>query len=161
MKYIAVTSPDINNGLGCRATLWVSGCSRHCKGCQNPETWEYNQGKELSDAWKEISDALTKEYIKGLSISGGDPFSQTDEDMEDLYKLLVDVKRNFPQKDIWLYAGEYYEEAIENPVKKKILGLCDVMVDGPYIYQQKDTSLPFRGSRNQHIIDLKNIKDVK
>lgn len=155
MNYITITHPDINNGLGCRVTLWIAGCSHHCKGCHNPETWEYNQGNPLEEAYTEISKALSKPYIKGLTLSGGDPLSQSDASLKELYEFLLRIKHDFPGKDIWIYAGDYYEEAIQNEYKKKILDLCDYMVEGPYVCQQRDLSLAFRGSRNQNIVKLK------
>ena len=155
MNYISITNPDINNGLGCRVTLWVAGCSHHCKGCHNPETWEYNQGKPLDEAYDGVAAALRKPYIKGLTLSGGDPLSQSDDSLRELYDFLVRIKHDFPDKDIWIFAGEYYEEAVQHDIKKKILDLCDYMVDGPYVCQQRDLSLAFRGSRNQNIIRLK------
>lgn len=153
MRYLQITSPDINNGLGFRVTLWVAGCSHHCKFCHNPETWEYNQGR--TDIKDELFEKIDKPYIKGLTLSGGDPLSQSDKDLQDLYDLLVEFKQKFPDKDIWIYAGDTYEEAIQNPYKKQILDLCDVMVEGKYVHELRDLSLPFRGSSNQKIINLK------
>lgn len=153
MRYIKVTSPDINNGTGFRATLWVAGCSRHCKGCHNPETWNYNQGK--TKILKEVLEALKPNYIQGLTISGGDPLLQNKKSLIQLYVLLKIVKLKYPKKDIWIYSSEIYEEAVKDKWKDKILSLCDVMVDGPYKYYLRDTSLAFRGSSNQRIIYLK------
>ena len=153
MRYLQITSPDINNGLGFRVTLWVAGCSHHCKFCHNPETWDYNQGR--TDIKDELFEKIDKPYIKGLTLSGGDPLSQSDKDLQDLYELLVEFKQKFPDKDIWIYAGDTYEEAMQNPYKKQILDLCDVMVEGKYVHELRDLSLPFRGSSNQKIINLK------
>lgn len=153
MRYLQITSPDINNGLGFRVTLWVAGCSHHCKFCHNPETWDYNQGR--TDIKDELFEKIDKPYIKGLTLSGGDPLSQSDKDLQDLYELLIEFKKKFPDKDIWIYAGDTYEEAIQNPYKKMILNLCDVMVEGKYVHELRDLSLPFRGSSNQKIINLK------
>ena len=154
MRYLKITSPDINNGLGFRVTLWVAGCSHHCKFCHNPETWDYNQGAtSLKD---ELFEKLNKPYIKGLTLSGGDPLAQSDKCLNELYQLLVEYKKTFPGKDIWIYSGYTYEEAVKHPLRVKILSLCDVMVDGPYIHAKRDLSLPFRGSSNQRIIYLQN-----
>jgi anaerobic ribonucleoside-triphosphate reductase activating protein len=152
MRYISVTSPDINNGTGFRVTLWVAGCSRHCKGCHNPETWDYNQG--TNKILKKVLEALKPNYIQGLTISGGDPLLQDVKSLKQLYHLLRIVKFKYPKKDIWIYSSEIYEEAIQDKWKRKILDLCDVMVDGPYKSYLRDTSLAFRGSSNQRIINL-------
>ena len=158
MRYIAITSPDINNGLGCRVTLWVAGCTRHCPNCQNPETWGYLQGKCLDEAYKEVFEKLSLPYIKGLSISGGDPLDQTSESIADLKTFLERVKYDFPNKDIWIYSGDVFENLIKGD-SLSVLKLCDVLVDGPYIHSQRDITLPFRGSTNQRIIDLKKTFD--
>jgi len=156
MRYLNITSPDINNGTGFRVTLWVAGCPHHCPGCHNKETWEYNQGLYLDDIREDLFNKLSKPYISGLTLSGGDPLGQSDESLKELYSLLVEIKEKFPEKNIWIYAGETYESAITNPYKKKVLDMCDVMVDGRYIQSQRNTSLAFRGSENQRILDLKN-----
>lgn len=158
MRVLNITSPDVNNGLGFRVTLWVAGCNHHCKGCHNPETWNYHQGKKLSEVKKELFEQLDKEYIKGLTLSGGDPLAQNWKSLIELYILLGQIKRRFPNKDIWIYSGDVYENLLEHPIKKRILQRCDVLVDGPYRYALRDTSLPFRGSSNQRIINLKNEK---
>ena len=148
MRYLTITSPDVNNGSGFRVTLWVAGCSHHCKGCHNPETWDYKQGKHLSEIWKELVEKLDKEYITGLTLSGGDPLDQTNGSLLELYILLGRIKAKFPDKNIWIYSGDVYENLIKHPLKKAILKRCDVLVDGPYRYALRDTSLPFRGSSN-------------
>ena len=150
MRYINVTSPDINNGTGCRVTVWVAGCSHKCKGCHNPQTWDYEQGE--TDIWNDLSERLSKPYIKGVTFSGGDPLSQSDENLQELDNLIDRIKSEFPDKDIWLFTGDVYEEAIKNPLKSKIISKCDVIVDGPYLFYLRDTSLAFRGSSNQRII---------
>lgn len=150
MRYINVTSPDINNGTGCRVTVWVAGCSHCCKGCHNPWTWDYNQGK--TDIWDELAEKLSLPYIKGVTFSGGDPLSQSDNDLRWLLNLITRIKTFFPEKDIWLYTGDVYEEAIKNPLKEAIIAECDVLVDGPFKLYLRDTSLAFRGSSNQRII---------
>ena len=154
MRYINITSPDINNGTGFRVTLWVAGCSHHCKGCHNPETWNYNQGKKLKEIKEELFDKLSKSYISGITISGGDPLSQNKLSLLELYFLLRKIKRKFPNKDIWLYTGDVIEDINKDKLKKLVLSQCDVLVDGPYKYALRDTSLAFRGSSNQRIIHL-------
>lgn len=156
IRVVDITSPDVNNGTGFRVTLWVAGCSHHCRGCHNPETWNYNQGKALRDVWKDLIIKLNKSYIKGLTLSGGDPLAQSKISLLELYFLLKRIKRKFPDKDIWIYSGYTYEEILQDKFKKLVLSQCDVLVDGPYKYALRDTSLPFRGSSNQRIIYLKD-----
>ena len=150
MKYLSITSPDVNNGKGFRVTLWVAGCSHHCKGCHNPETWAYNQGKKLKEIKKDLFEKLNKPYISGLTLSGGDPLAQTKWSLLELYFLLKEIKKKFPEQNIWIYSGYTYEEIKSDYFKNLVLSQCDVLVDG-----QRDTSLPFRGSANQRIIYLK------
>lgn len=157
MKFITVTSPDVNNGPGFRTTLWVAGCSHHCKGCHNPETWSYNIGKPWKEVREKIYDDLSKDYISGLTLSGGDPIDQSNLDLLKFYFILKQIKKQFPTKNIWLYTGFTLEEAIKNPFRKAIIKLCDVIVDGPFILKERDTTLLFRGSKNQRI---QNIKDL-
>lgn len=158
MNVIDMTSPDVNNGTGFRVTLWIAGCRHKCKGCQNPHTWNYNQGKPLRTYWKRLKDELEKPYIYGLTLSGGDPLDQSNLDLLRLYFFLKKVKRKFPHKDIWIYSGYTYEEIQTSFFKKLVLKCCDVLVDGPYNCYMRDTSLPFRGSTNQQIIKLKDKK---
>ena len=156
MKILNITSPDVNNGTGFRVTLWVAGCSHHCRGCHNPESWDYNQGKSLREVRKDLFDKLDKSYIKGLTLSGGDPLAQSRRNLLELYFLLRRIKKKFPNKDIWIYSGYTHEEILQDKFKKLVLSQCDVLVDGLYRYALRDTSLPFRGSSNQRIIYLKN-----
>ena len=156
MKILNITSPDVNNGTGFRVTLWIAGCSHHCRGCHNPESWDYNQGKPLREVRKDLFDKLDKSYIKGLTLSGGDPLAQSRKSLLELYFLLRRIKKKFPNKDIWIYSGYTHEEILQDKFKKLVLSQCDVLVDGLYKYALRDTSLPFRGSSNQRIIYLKN-----
>ena len=153
MNYCGITAPDIANGTGCRVVLWISGCNHKCKGCHNPETWNYTYGKVLNeDAQNIIYRWLSKPYIKGLTISGGDPLDRSNDELLELLNLCKEIKDNCPNKDIWIYTGYTFEEL--NELQKEILNYCDVLVDGPYIEELRDLSLPFRGSSNQHIINL-------
>ena len=152
MSYISITAPDINNGLGFRVTLWVSGCTHNCPGCHNKWTHDYKLGKDLNEAWDEVAKWLSKEYIKGLTLSGGDPLDQSNVSLAQLENFLKRVKTEFPDKDIWIYSGCIYENMIKS--QKKVLQYCDILVDGPYIESQRNLSLAFRGSENQRIIDL-------
>lgn len=155
MNIIDITSPDVNNGTGFRVTLWVAGCTHKCKGCQNPHTWNYKQGKPLHKFWKKLKVELKKPHIKGLTLSGGDPLDQSWKNLLELYFFLKKVKRVFPDKDIWVYSGDTYENLIKNRFRRLVLSQCNVLVDGPYNCKLKDTSLPFRGSSNQRILNLK------
>lgn len=154
MRYLCVTSPDVNNGSGFRVTLWVAGCRHHCEGCQNKSTWSYTQGKTLDEIKDDLFAKLGKPYIKGLTLSGGDPLDQTGESLDELRDLLREVKKTYPGKDIWVYSGDYFEDAWEDMHKRGVIQECDYMVDGPYIQAEADASLPFRGSNNQHIINI-------
>lgn len=146
MKISGITYPDVNNGTGFRVTLWVSGCLHHCNECQNPETWDFNYGVDFDDEKKrELFNILSKPYIKGLTLSGGDPICSYD----DVLKLVKEVKNTYPNKDIWLFTGYTKEYMDKN--NKEIMPYLDFIVDGPFIKELKDTSLAFRGSKNQNI----------
>ena len=152
MNYIKITKNDIANGPGVRVTLWVAGCKVHCKGCHNPQTWSFNAGKPFNqDALNELLTALDKQYIQGLTLSGGNPMDSGPETLSICRK----VKEKFPTKDIWLYSGYTLEEIKNKAVGEFILEYVDVVVDGPYIEEQRDITLPFRGSKNQRLIDVK------
>lgn len=150
-----MTYPDLANGNGVRVTLWLPGCTHKCPGCHNEWTWKYNQGKDLDrESFDKLVNILNKEYVDGLTISGGDPLDQSDEVLDEIYMFIVDLKqavnKNF---DIWIYTG-YYKEDLIRDWQKRILEVCDVLVDGPYVQNERNIMLPFRGSKNQHIWDL-------
>lgn len=149
MNYGKINKTDIANGPGVRVSLYVSGCRNRCKGCFNPETWNFNYGDPFtSDTVKEILDALAPEYISGLTILGGDPFEP--ENILHLTDLCFNVSRLYPDKTIWIYTGYLYEDLTD----LAIMTFIDVLVDGPFIEAEKDLRLTFRGSRNQRIIDV-------
>lgn len=149
MRYHKITSPDINNGLGFRVTLWLSGCSLNCKFCHNPETHDPLSGKLFDEnSLNKLLEELSKSYISGLTISGGNPFES---DHEELFNLLRLVKNKFPDKNIWVFSGYTLEESMKDPSLVGILDLIDVLVDGRFDFKQRDISLAFRGSRNQVI----------
>lgn len=165
----------MNNGDGLRVVLWLSGCSHHCYNCQNPQTWNPDNGIPFDeDAKQEIFEELSKDYISGITLSGGDPLYQ--ENVSQVLSLIKEIKEKFPDKTIWLYTGYTYEQIMWpvitddfNPErdkliseKRKILQLCDVLVDGEYIDEQRDITLKWKGSANQRVIDVqKSIKDKK
>ena len=153
MKYVKVTSPDVNNGLGNRATLWISGCKHKCEGCHNSWLQDYTKGKPICEAMDDLRDALSHSYIRGLTLSGGDPLYQTDESLDELNILIDDIKKEFPDKDIWIFSGFTLEELINenNQHKLNILNKCDYFVDGKFKIELKDVRIPFRGSSNQNV----------
>ena len=152
MYYGRIKKTDIANGPGVRVSLFVSGCRNHCKGCFQPETWSFNYGQEYDgvNTVNEIIEALSPEYISGLSILGGDPIER--ENISEVVTLCYLVKRLYPDKSIWLYTGYKYEDIAE--MYPNVLEVIDVMVDGPFVEELKDISLVFRGSSNQRIIDV-------
>jgi len=161
MRVLTITTPDVENGLGNRVTIWFAGCSHRCVGCHNQHTWDYNQGTPLieSGVISKIFKEVDKEYISGITLAGGDPFSQTDESLNELLAFIIKYKEIFPDKDIWIYSGATYESDMLHPIKKQILDMCDVMVDGPFILALRDPDLAFRGSSNQRVIDLKKTRE--
>lgn len=153
MRYHNITKDDMLNGDGLRVVLWVAGCDHCCKDCQNPITWDPNGGLEFDrEAKEELFEALDKDYISGITFSGGDPlFFGNRPDVE---KLAGEIRRKFPQKTIWMYTGFTYETISD----LKVLDDVDVLVDGEFIVEQKDTQLPWRGSSNQRVIDVRASK---
>jgi anaerobic ribonucleoside-triphosphate reductase activating protein len=164
MNYLQIDKSSISNGPGVRVVLWVSGCTLYCKGCQNPESWDFCAGKSFDEnAKRELFEALNKSYIRGISISGGHPLEY--ENLPDVYELIKEIKTKFPEKDVWLYTGHTlsinnFDTTVDicfdnGLLKNYILAICDVVVDGPYIEEQRDITLKFRGSKNQRLIDVK------
>ena len=148
MNYHSILSCDVANYIGCRVVLYISGCIHHCKGCQNPQTWDFNGGRLFDDVAKDyLFKSLDKSYIKGLTISGGDPLCSYDGVLE----LCKEVKKLFPNKDICIYSGFTLEELINNG-KTEILDYIDIFIDGRFIEELKDLTLEFRGSSNQRIL---------
>lgn len=153
MNYMRIDKASISNGIGFRVVLYCAGCSLKCEGCFNPETWNCEAGKLFDqDAKQYLFDQLSKPYIQGVTFSGGHPLEE--QNRSDIYVLLKEIKKQFPSKDIWLYTGYAWEE-IENIREiQHILCYVDVLVDGPYIEEKRDITLPFRGSANQRLIDV-------
>lgn len=153
MNYIKISKCDTANGTGIGVVLWVSGCNRHCHGCHNPQTWDFNAGQPFTeDTMQELLEALNKPYISRLTLSGGHPLEP--KNLEVVYKIIKTVKENFPNKSIWLYTGYIFEYALPNNDVYNIVSLCDVVVDGRYNEHEKDISLAWRGSSNQRVIDV-------
>ena len=162
MNYAGIKYCDIANGLGCRTVLFVSGCRNHCKGCFQPQTWEFDYGEPFDEQIQnEILDSLKPAYVQGITLLGGDPFEE--ENQEALVPFMRRVKERYPNKDVWAYTGYLYEELLENGRKHteytdELLSKRDVLVDGPFIEEQKDITLKFKGSANQRVIDMEKTR---
>ena len=154
MNYAKITKHDIANGRGVRVVLWVSGCSHHCTGCQNPDTWDDDYGSrfEASDL-SDIITLLREDWISGLTLSGGDPLKPSNVDICTI--VAACAKSNVPNKDIWCWTGYTWDEIIVREDCKYILQCIDVLVDGEFIQDKYDISLKWRGSSNQRVIDVK------
>ena len=158
MKYGTIKKCDIANGPGVRVSIFVSGCRHHCKGCFQPETWDFNYGNEFTqETEKEIIDALEPYYIKGLTVLGGEPFEP--ENQRVLVKFLKDIRSRYPNKTVWCYTGYTLETDLLTvygkarcEVTDEMLSYIDVLVDGEFVLDKKDISLKFRGSSNQRLI---------
>lgn len=163
MNYGNIKECDIADGPGVRVSLFVSGCRHHCKGCFNSDTWDFHYGqpytKETEDKLIEL---LSPGYIQGLTLLGGEPFEP--ENQPELTGLLRRVRKTYPDKDIWCYSGYLYDVdmipggRVYTDVTDEMLSYIDVLVDGPFIEDEKDVTLVFRGSRNQRILELKKMR---
>ncbi len=161
MNYAQIKPVTIENGTGVRVSLFVSGCRHHCRDCFNPETWDFGYGKPFTaETEEEVLRALSPSYIAGLTLLGGDPGEP--ENQEALLPLLRKLRARLPEKTVWIYSGYLHEDFLPggrahcaaSDVTEEMLSYLDVLVDGPFVAEQKDISLPFRGSANQRIIDL-------
>lgn len=173
MNYHNITYPDMNNGEGLRVVLWLSGCSHKCRGCQNPQTWDANSGISFDESVKdELFRELDKDYISGLTLTGGDPLFE--ENLGSVWELVNEVNKRYqqkhekinslnPKKTIWMYTGYTWEDILDedyiflemhDTLRKAIVSQCDVLIDGQYIDSQRDITLPYRGSKNQRMIDI-------
>lgn len=164
MNYSVIKNCDIANGEGVRVSLFVSGCRNHCKDCFQKETWDFNFGRKFTlDTQNEILSLLKPDYIKGLTILGGEPFEP--ENQKGLIELLKSVKSAYPNKDVWCFTGFILDKEIWGGSRAstkevdELLSYIDVLVDGRFDINLKDLSLKFRGSSNQRIIDVK--KSIK
>lgn len=159
MNFGEIKKYDIANGEGVRVSLFVSGCTHHCKGCFNSETWDFNYGKLFTaETEQEIIKALSPNYINGLSLLGGEPFEKVNQRV--LLPFIKKVKSLYPQKNIWCYTGYTFDkDLIEGgraycECTDDMLKCIDILVDGEFVEDLKDISLSFRGSSNQRIIDV-------
>lgn len=160
MNYGQIYDCDVANGPGMRVSLFVSGCTHHCPGCFNAQTWDFDYGQPYTEQTQtDILNMLDVPYIQGLTILGGEPMEP--QNQPQVYDLVKAVRQRFPGKDIWIYSGYTFEE-LQNPEArcytantKDILCSIDVLVDGRFILAEKDVTLAFRGSRNQRVLDVK------
>ena len=163
MNIAGIKAVDIADGPGVRVSLFVSGCTHHCKGCFQPETWDFSYGEPYTaETEQKIIDLLKPGYIRGLTLLGGEPFEPANQEV--LVTLLRRVRAELPQKDIWSYSGYTFEELTGEEltgtsrarcdVTDEMLSLLDVLVDGEFIEAQRNLSLRFRGSENQRLLDL-------
>lgn len=157
MNYGAIKETDIANGIGIRVSLFVSGCTHHCPGCFNSDTWDFAYGEPFDKTTEErILSLLSPDYINGLSLLGGEPMEHANQ--RALEPFLTRVKEAYPQKTVWCYSGYTFEEMLcgraHCEVTDSMLSMIDVLVDGPFIESLKNIRLKFRGSENQRIIDV-------
>lgn len=153
MNYCEIKNCDIANGEGVRVTLFVSGCRRRCKGCFQPQTWDFNAGRVFSyETEQEIMDLLKPDFIEGLTLLGGEPFEP--ENVRGLTPFIKRVHRELRDKTLWAFTGYTYEELQKRPDAWDLLEMLDVLVDGPFREEQHSPALKFRGSANQRVIDM-------
>ncbi len=159
MNYASIKKTDVANGPGVRVSLFVSGCTHHCPGCFNAETWDFAYGQPYTvETEQEILNALDYEYIRGLSLLGGEPFEDTNRPV--VLDLVKKVRARFPEKTVWCYTGYTFEKDLLRWIEEgktdvqPLLEQIDVLVDGEFIAAQKNLRLRFRGSENQRVINV-------
>lgn len=165
IRYAQIRSLDLSNGEGVGVALFVQGCHFHCENCFNPETWDFDGGKEWTEEVKnKFLELANKSYIKRISILGGEPLAK--ENLDDVLDLVNEFRLSSPQKSIWLYSGYTWEQLFEdddfdiqggiceNQIRRAIVLSSNVFVDGQYIESQRNISLPYRGSLNQRLINV-------
>ena len=164
MNYAGIKYCDIANGSGCRTVLFVSGCRNACKGCIQPQTWDFCYGKPFDEAvQQEVIDSLEPDYITGITLLGGEPFEP--ENQAALLPFMKKVKEKYPSKNVWAFTGYIYDKDLIPGGRKytkdtdPLLDMIDVLVDGPFVEELKDITLKFRGSSNQRVLDLKKTRE--
>ena len=164
MNYLKIEHEDVCNGIGIRCTIWFTGCSHECVKCFNKETWDHNSGIPFdNEAKQEIFNELSKDYISGITLTGGDPLYKYN--LTDVLSLLNQIRLSYPTKTIWLYTGYTLEQILqpllintipteEEEKRIDIVKMVDVLVDGPYVDAQRDVAAKWRGSTNQRVINI-------
>lgn len=166
MRFASMRNLDISNGEGVGVSLFVQGCGRHCFNCFNSDTWDFNGGKEWTEETKnKFIKLIDKPYINRISVLGGEPLAE--QNLDEVLSLIKEIRISFPEKTIWLYTGYKFEDLIngiyypldseweDKILRQSIVKLCDVLIDGEYIDEQRDITLKWRGSSNQRVIDVK------
>lgn len=160
MNYAGIKYCDIANGTGCRTVLFVSGCRNACKGCFQPQTWDFGYGELFDEkVQKEVLDSLAPDYITGITLLGGEPFEQ--ENQKELVPFMRKVVAQYPNKNVWAFTGYIYDKDLVAGGRRhtedtdELLSMIDVLVDGPFVEELKDITLKFRGSSNQRVLDLR------
>ena len=172
MRFASMRNLDISNGEGVGVSLFVQGCDRHCFNCFNSETWDFNGGKEWTEETKnKFIKLIDRPYINRISVLGGEPLAE--QNLDEVLSLIKEIRISFPEKTIWLYTGfewnslmakicqptfpdKDFEHIIEiHKKRKEIISLCNIVIDGEYIDEQRDITLKWRGSSNQRVIDVK------
>ena len=149
MRIAGLMKNDMIDGEGFCVSVWMQGCPHHCKGCQNPITWDVNGGVLFDDAAKqEIFEQLDKPYISGITFSGGDPLHSANR--MDVRALMAEIREKYPDKTIWLYTGDVWENVMHYPMMRYV----DVLVDGEFMIEKRDVKLMWKGSSNQRVIDV-------
>ncbi len=160
MNYAGIKYCDIANGTGCRTVLFVSGCRNACKGCFQPQTWDFGYGEPFDEkVQKEVLDSLAPDYITGITLLGGEPFEP--ENQKELVPFMRKVVAQYPNKNVWAFTGYIYDKDLVARGRRhtedtdELLSMIDVLVDGPFVEELKDITLKFRGSSNQRVLDLR------
>ena len=160
MNYAGIKYCDIANGTGCRTVLFVSGCRNACKGCFQPQTWDFGYGEPSDEkVQKEVLDSLAPDYITGITLLGGEPFEP--ENQKELVPFMRKVVAQYPNKNVWAFTGYIYDKDLLAGGRRhtedtdELLSMIDVLVDGPFVEELKDITLKFRGSSNQRVLDLR------
>ena len=166
MNYAKIEPMSIVDGDGCRVSLFVSGCDIHCKGCFNSVAWDFNYGKKFTEI--ELNELITlcnKPYISGISILGGEPCALNNQ--VEILKIIKKIKQACPDKNIWLFTGYVFEKDLQEGQRQNIAGVTehilsqvDVLVDGPFVLEDRDLGLRFRGSRNQRLLTKEDRKKL-
>ena len=160
MNYAGIKYCDIANGTGCRTVLFVSGCRNACKGCFQPQTWDFGYGEPFDEkVQKEVLDSLAPDYITGITLLGGEPFEP--ENQKELVPFMRKVAAQYPNKNVWAFTGYIYDKDLIAGGRRhtedtdELLSMLDVLVDGPFVEELKDITLKFRGSSNQRVLNLR------